>query len=298
MSDEASGLRNDGGAATGRMPALFIGHGSPMNTLELNDYTRAWRALGERLPKPRALLVISAHWFFGATAVTAMQRPRTIHDFYGFPPELFAFDYPATGDPGLAEEVAEIVKPHWVGLDRDQWGLDHGTWSVLAHLYPNADVPVVQLSINALRPLEYHLDLAASLAPLRERGIMILGSGNVVHNLRRVQWDRPDAAFDWAERFDDAVVGQMAADPGAILKVAENPDYDLAVPTPDHFIPLLYAAGLAAAGEGAADPLVRGYAMGSISMTCYGVGVSGNGVGQMEGAAGLPSNVPADQTNM
>ena len=281
-----------------RMPVLFIGHGSPMNTLERNGFTDAWRSLGEKLPRPRALLVISAHWFFGATAVTAMPWPRTIHDFYGFPQELFDFDYPAPGDPQLAEDVAEVVKPRWVGLDFDQWGLDHGTWSVLAHLYPGADVPVVQLSINALRPLDYHLDLASRLAPLRERGVMILGSGNVVHNLGQVQWNRPDAAFDWARRFDDAVVEQLANDPGEILKVTEHADYAMAVPTPDHFIPLLYPAGLAAAGEGAVEPLVRGYAMGSISMTCYGVGVDVRQKGETEGSAGLSRNVPADQTNM
>jgi 4,5-DOPA dioxygenase extradiol len=281
-----------------RTPVLFIGHGSPMNTLERNGFTDSWRSLGERFPRPRALLVISAHWFFGATAVTAMPRPRTIHDFYGFPQELFDFDYPAPGDPQLAEEIAEVVKPQWVGLDVDQWGLDHGTWSVLAHLYPEADVPVVQLSINALRPLEYHLELAAALAPLRDRGVMILGSGNVVHNLRRVEWNRPDAAFDWAQRFDDAVVEQLASNPGEVLRVTGHADYDLAVPTPDHFLPLLYLAGLAAAGEGAAEPLVRGYAMGSISMTCYGVGVDGGQERETEGAAGLPRNVPADQTNM
>ena len=280
------------------MPALFIGHGSPMNTLERNGFTETWRALGKRLPRPRAILVISAHWYFGATAVTAMPRPRTIHDFYGFPQPLFDFEYPAPGLPELAEEVVEVAKPQWIGLDRDQWGLDHGTWSVLAHLYPDADVPVVQLSINALRPLDYHVALAARLAPLRERGIMILGSGNVVHNLRRVLWDRPDAAFDWAERFDDAVVEQMATDPAEILKVSEHPDYELAVPTPDHFIPLLYLAGLAGAGEGAAIPLLRGYAMGSISMTCYGLGTDAETSGEIDGAAGLPSGIPPDQTNM
>lgn len=280
------------------MPALFIGHGSPMNTLERNGFTASWRALGQQLPRPRAILVISAHWFFGATAVTAMPRPRTIHDFYGFPEELFAFDYPAPGAPDVAGEVAEIAKPLWVGLDRDQWGLDHGTWSVLAHLYPEASIPVVQLSINALKPLEYHLELGTRLAPLRERGILILGSGNVVHNLRRVQWNQPDAAFDWAERFDDAAVAQLADDPAAILKLAEHPDYPLAVPTPDHFIPLLYLAGIAAAGKEPVEALVRGYTMGSLSMTCYQTGGKDNPATWSKGAAGLPAGVPPDQTNI
>jgi 4,5-DOPA dioxygenase extradiol len=279
-------------------PALFIGHGSPMNTLERNGFTEAWRALGRNLPRPRAILVVSAHWYFGATAVTAMARPRTIHDFYGFPDELFAFDYPAPGAPDVAQEVADAVEPLWVGLDHDQWGLDHGTWSVLAHLYPDADVPVVQLSINALKALDYHVDLGSRLAALRERGIMILGSGNVVHNLRRVQWDRPDAAFDWAERFDEAAAAQIADDPASILRLAEHPDYGLAVPTPDHFIPLLYFAGLAAAGEGKAEPLVRGYAMGSLSMTCYGLGTEAEAAKDALGAATLPPDVPPDQTNM
>ena len=280
------------------MPALFIGHGSPMNTLERNGFTEAWRELGRSLPRPRALLVVSAHWYFGATAVTAMAKPRTIHDFYGFPPELFAFDYPAPGDPLIAEEVAEAVKPHWLGLDRDQWGVDHGTWSVLAHLYPEADLPVLQLSINALKPIDYHVELARRLAPLRERGILILGSGNVVHNLRRIDWNSPDAAFDWAERFDEAVVEQLAKDPADILKVQEHPDYALAVPTPDHFIPLLYLAGLAAESGAGVEPLVRGYAMGSISMTCYGIGLGNGHPDEATGAATLPEDVPADQTNI
>ena len=269
-----------------------------MNTLDRNGFTDAWRTLGAGLPRPRALLVISAHWFFGATAVTAMPRPRTIHDFYGFPETLHAFEYPAPGLPELAEEVAEAVKPMWVGLDRDQWGLDHGTWSVLAHLYPQADVPVVQLSINALQPLEYHLDLAVRLAPLRRSGVLVLGSGNVVHNLRRVLWDRPDFAYDWSERFDDAAVAQMADDPAAVLKLREHPDYALAVPTPDHFIPLLFTAGLAAADEGTATPWLRGHALGSISMTCYRAGSGSCPALEGAGAAGLPADVPAEQTNV
>ena len=280
-----------------RMPALFIGHGSPMNALEENGFTKVWQAVGKKLPRPRAILVVSAHWFFGATAVTAMEKPRTIHDFYGFPPELFAFDYPAPGAPDVAQEVVEAVKPVWCGLDRDQWGLDHGTWSVLAHLCPRADVPVLQLSINALKPLDYHFDLGRRLSPLRDKGVLVLGSGNVVHNLRRIQWDRPDSAFDWAERFDEAAVSQLHSDPAGILRLVQHPDYDLAVPTPDHFIPLLYLAGMAAEAGEPLDPFLRGYAMGSLSMTCFSLGADFTCT-EADGAATLPEGVPPDQTNV
>lgn len=173
-----------------RIPALFIGHGSPTNTLELNVFTREWRRLGEVMPRPRAILVISAHWYIAGTAVTAMAQPRTIHDFYGFSDDLFKFQYPAPGLPDLAGEIAEIVKPNWIGLEREQWGLDHGTWSVLAQMYPNADIPVLQLSIDANRPFAYHVELGAKLASLRDRGVLILSSGNVVHNLRLLDWKK------------------------------------------------------------------------------------------------------------
>jgi len=240
-----------------------------MNTLESNRYTSAWQALGRSLPRPRAVLTISAHWYVNGTAVTAMRQPRVIHDFYGFPRELFEFDYPAPGSPEVAHEIAAMLGPTYVGLDEDSWGLDHGTWSVLAHIFPKADVPVVQLSIHAGEEIGYHFALGERLAALRERGVFILGSGNVVHNLRKLDWSRPDAAFDWAKRFDEAGRRLMTSTPGEILRLTGEPEYPQAVPTPDHFIPLLYIAGVAKAAGHAADVLVDGYSMGSLSMTCY-----------------------------
>lgn len=249
------------------MPAAFIGHGSPMNALDTNRYTDAWRAFGQSVPRPRAILVVSAHWYINATAVTAMARPRTIHDFYGFPPELYEVGYPAPGLPALVDEVAEIVKPTWVGADQDSWGIDHGTWSVLLHAFPKADIPVVQLSINAEQPLEYHLDLGARLAPLRRRGVLVLGSGNIVHNLGVMSPTLRDSGFDWAARFDDAARELLTSAPADVLRLREHPDFDRAVPTADHFIPMLYFAGLA--GATPATVLVQGYTYGSLSMTSY-----------------------------
>lgn len=256
------------------MPAVFFGHGSPMNALETNRYTSAWSEFGASVPRPRAIVVVSAHWYINATAVTAMATPKTIHDFYGFPPELFAVEYPAPGDPSVAAEIIDVVAPTWVGLDRDSWGLDHGAWSVLVHAFPSADIPVVQLAINAEQPLDYHVQLGAALAPLRDRGVMVVASGNVVHNLRRIDWSRPDHGDDWARSFDEAAREIMTTDPGSILRLSEHPAFSLAVPTPDHFIPLLYLAGLAAAAGKAAEVLIDGYAMGSLSMTSYTLGDS------------------------
>ncbi len=255
------------------IPAVFIGHGSPMNALESNRYTSAWSDLASAIGAPRAILAISAHWYIGATAVTAMDNPRTIHDFYGFPPELFAFEYPAPGAPELAKQVAELASPIWVGLDYDSWGIDHGTWSVLAHMFPRADVPVVQLSIDATKPFEYHLELGRRIAPLRERGVLVVASGNVVHNLQRIDWHQPFTGFDWARRFDDAVRNSMVSSPGSVIELSKHPDFAFAAPTPDHFIPLLYLAGIAEVAGTQAEMVMDGFAYGSLSMAAYRVGL-------------------------
>jgi len=285
-------------AESALMPAAFIGHGSPMNALELNRYTAAWQALGRALPRPRAVLCISAHWYINATAVTVMARPRTIHDFFGFPQALFEVEYPAPGLPDLYGEIAELVKPHWVGADADSWGLDHGTWSVLVHLFPDASVPVVQLSINADKDFDYHLGLGRQLAGLRRRGVFVVGSGNIVHNLRAVDWELGEDGYDWARRFDAEVTEQVRSDPGAAPRLSGAPDFRAAAPTPDHFIPLLHFAGMASDTEEAAEVLVAGTSYGSISMTAYTLGIDGpEDVVGAETADQVP-NVPADETNL
>ncbi|GAA0725288.1 4,5-DOPA dioxygenase extradiol [Dactylosporangium roseum] len=281
-----------------RMPAAFVGHGSPMNTLEHNRYTAAWRAFGASVPRPRAILVVSAHWYINATAVTAMSRPRTIHDFYGFPQRLFDVRYPAPGAPELADEIAEVVEPAWVGRDVDSWGLDHGTWSVLCHAFPDADIPVVQLSINAYKPFDYHLDLGARLAPLRDRGVLIMGSGNVVHNLGGMDRDRPDSGFDWAQRFDEQATALMLEDPAEVATMDGHLDFARAVPTPDHFIPLLYVAGLAGSTPACAEVLVDGYAYGSLSMTAYTVDHTPVPVSAERGEPGALPSAPPDCANI
>lgn len=249
------------------MPAIFFGHGSPMNALESNDYSRAWAALGAELPRPRAVLAISAHWYLPGTYVTAMDTPRTIHDFGGFPAELYQVQYPAPGSPTLAERVAELVAPVSVALDH-RWGLDHGTWTVLRHLFPTADVPVVQLSIDAGRSSSYHYRLGQRLAPLRDEGGLVIGSGNVVHNLHAYVWGRRStAAFDWAVRFEKAVRASLVAgNHDALIDYTRlGEDARLAVPTPEHYLPLLYVAGLQRSEE-AVDFPVEGFDGGAISM--------------------------------
>ncbi len=281
------------------MPAAFIGHGNPMNALERNRYSAAWQAFGAAVSRPRVILVVSAHWYINATAVTAMPRPRTIHDFYGFPPELFDVQYPAPGLPEMAAEVSDVVHPTWIGADVDSWGIDHGTWSVLVHAFPDATVPVVQLSINADKPLDYHLDLGAKLSALRERGVLIMASGNIVHNLRAMNWSLADDGYDWAQRFDADAKARMMSDPTEFSTLDAHRDFEHAVPTPDHFIPALYLAGVAAASEKLEpEVLVDGCAYGSLSMTSYTLGLSCPHAAGEGGSPHPPTDLPPDGSNI
>lgn len=242
LSKMTSNFRN-----TPKMPVLFLGHGSPMNAIEENEFVSAFKKLGTELQRPHAILCISAHWETKGTYVTAMQHPRTIHDFGGFPQALFDVQYPAPGSPELAEETKKIIQTTEVGLD-DKWGLDHGAWSVIKHLYPNADVPVIQMSIDYSQPARYHYELAKELSSLREKGVLIIGSGNMVHNLRMVEWKRlnENYGYDWAIEANEKMKNFILNDnhQSLIDFRSQGRAFDLAIPTPEHYLPLIYALAL------------------------------------------------------
>jgi 4,5-DOPA dioxygenase extradiol len=249
------------------MPTLFVGHGNPLNAITQNAYTQAWQALGTQIKWPKAVLMISAHWYIPGTAVTVSQNPRTIHDFGGFPPELYQVQYPAPGDPALAHRVRELLSPVPVTLD-EAWGLDHGTWSVMTHLYPAADIPVVQLSIDRTKPASYHFEIGKSLAPLREEGVLIIGSGNLIHNLRTYAWGKQSQApYDWAVRFETRARELIAAGDYEPLMHYEilGQDALLSVPSAEHYLPLLYVLGAGHDQDPVSFP-VEGIEGGSISM--------------------------------
>jgi len=255
------------------MPAIFIGHGNPMNVIRQNKWSEGWMSLGRALPRPRAILAVSAHWYLPGTRVTAMAHPKTIHDFGGFPRELFEIKYPAPGDAILAQQVKELLAPLPVELDMN-WGLDHGTWSVLYHMFPKADVPVVQLSIDDTKPPLFHYEIGKLLVPLRDEGILILGSGNIVHNLMLYQWDNPQMEpFDWAARFEEKVRDHLQSGNNDQLIHYSSMGHDakLSVPTPDHYLPFLYILGSRGKDEKINFP-VEGFDGGSMSMLAVQIG--------------------------
>jgi len=258
--------------STETMPVLFVGHGSPMNAIEQNEFTDKWQILSLAIPKPAAVLCISAHWETKGTFVTAMDKPQTIHDFGGFPQALFDVQYPAPGSPELAMETKDIVAKTEVGLD-EKWGLDHGTWSVIKRFYPEADVPVIQMSLDYCRDTQYHYDLAKELAALRNKGVLIIGSGNMVHNLRILEWDKPDKGSDWAIEAN-AIFKKLILDNDHQQLINYHKlgrAVELAIPTPEHYLPLLYALALKAEKEEISffnDKPV----MGSLSMTSVRIG--------------------------
>lgn len=244
LDSATSGFSN-----TDKMPVLFLGHGSPMNAIEENEFVQGFRQVGKEIPKPNAILCISAHWETNGTWVTAMDKPKTIHDFGGFPQALFDQQYPAPGSPALAKETKELIKSAQVGLDDHQWGLDHGAWTVIKHLYPNADVPIIQLSLDVRRTPQQHYELAKEIAALRKKGVLIVGSGNMVHNLRMAAFDKMNLdnyGFDWAIEANTKFK-QFIADGDhqrLINYSAEGRPFQLAVPTPEHYLPLLYTLAL------------------------------------------------------
>ena len=234
-------------AKTAKMPVLFLGHGSPMNAIEENEFVTGFRNIAQNIPRPNAILCVSAHWETKGTYVTAMQHPRTIHDFGGFPDELFAVQYPAPGSPTLASETKSLITKTEVGLD-DKWGLDHGAWSVIKHLYPDADIPVIQMSIDYSKPPQFHYELAQQIKSLREKGVLIIGSGNMVHNLRRVEWRRLNETFgyDWALEAGEKMKSYILdGDHNPLINYrAQGTAFNLAIPTPEHYLPLLYSLAL------------------------------------------------------
>ncbi len=232
---------------TSKMPVLFLGHGSPMNAIEENEFVTGFRSIVKEIPKPNAILCVSAHWETKGTFVTAMQNPPTIHDFGGFPKELFAVQYPAPGSPDLAKQTKSLISKTEVGLD-DKWGLDHGAWSVIKHLYPNADIPVIQMSIDYSQTPQYHYELAQQIKSLREKGVLIIGSGNIVHNLGKVEWRRLNETFgyDWAIEANDRMK-KFILDGNhkeLINFRSQGKAFDLAIPTPEHYLPLLYSLAM------------------------------------------------------
>ncbi|HEY9047103.1 MAG TPA: 4,5-DOPA dioxygenase extradiol [Ohtaekwangia sp.] len=236
------------------MPVLFVGHGSPMNGIEDTEFSRRWTQMAKEIPTPKAVLVVSAHWFTRGTKITAMDFPETIHDFGGFPKELFAVQYPAPGNPALAKETAALVHSANVELDHD-WGLDHGTWTIVRHMYPKADIPVLQLSIDYTKAPQYHYDLARELYALRKKGVLIMGSGNMVHNLGLVAWDKlndPNYGYDWAVKINDKFKTLIQeGDHRALMNyTALGREASLAIPTPEHYLPLIYTLGLKGGKDG------------------------------------------------
>ena len=260
---------------TEKIPVLFLGHGSPMNAIEENQFVQGFRNISREIPKPNAILCISAHWFTNGTFVTAMLNPKTIHDFYGFPKELFEVNYPAPGSPELARETAELLFPE-IEEEDHSWGLDHGAWSVIRHLYPNAEIPVIQLSIDYSKPPQYHFDLAKKLQKLREKGILIIGSGNIVHNLRMIDWKNINtvgAGWDWAVEAREKTNNWLLDGnfQNLIDYQRQGVALQTAVPSPDHYLPLIYSLGLKEKSENLSlfnDELIGG----SLSMTSVRIG--------------------------